>query len=265
MAMTDNTSDPTTTHATTQNENDVPCIRCGYNLRGLTAVGRCPECGEATEISMRGRNLAAADQSWIRSLVFGAALAGASPIMLMGMIFIVPRVMNDSRVAIHLSFTAVFAIGGIGLWLVSRREPHGPYFDDPRWTRRTIRAISVAAAPLGMVYGVLRLFWRSDWTVLGLSVSSLQSWCLTISLPAALIAIMLLLPRYLAVLSRRLPSRRLSRHGHLAMLGLPGVVAVIAVAALLFTRSSFRPSFMVVYCVFLAFLFLPGLYSIIWA
>src|SRR5205814_2492947 len=26
-------------------ETDVPCAQCGYNLRTLRAVGRCPECG----------------------------------------------------------------------------------------------------------------------------------------------------------------------------------------------------------------------------
>lgn len=24
---------------------DLPCVECGYNLRGLTSRGRCPECG----------------------------------------------------------------------------------------------------------------------------------------------------------------------------------------------------------------------------
>ena len=30
-------------------EKDLPCVRCGYNLRGLKPAGRCPEC--ATPVS----------------------------------------------------------------------------------------------------------------------------------------------------------------------------------------------------------------------
>ena len=30
-------------------DRDVPCPRCGYNLRGLTA-GRCPECGDHLQL-----------------------------------------------------------------------------------------------------------------------------------------------------------------------------------------------------------------------
>lgn len=28
---------------------DMPCLRCGYNLRGLKPVGQCPECGSRIE------------------------------------------------------------------------------------------------------------------------------------------------------------------------------------------------------------------------
>jgi hypothetical protein len=27
-------------------ERDLPCLKCNYNLRGLAANGRCPECGD---------------------------------------------------------------------------------------------------------------------------------------------------------------------------------------------------------------------------
>ena len=32
---------------------DVPCEECGYNLRGLTSDGRCPECGHSVDESLR--------------------------------------------------------------------------------------------------------------------------------------------------------------------------------------------------------------------
>ncbi len=33
---------------------DAPCVHCGYDLRGLPANGRCPECGTAIARSIRG-------------------------------------------------------------------------------------------------------------------------------------------------------------------------------------------------------------------
>jgi len=31
---------------------DLPCVRCGYNLRGLKAEGNCPECGASVGKSL---------------------------------------------------------------------------------------------------------------------------------------------------------------------------------------------------------------------
>lgn len=33
-------------------ESDITCVSCGYNLRSLTAEGRCPECGAPVEASL---------------------------------------------------------------------------------------------------------------------------------------------------------------------------------------------------------------------
>ncbi len=53
---------------------DILCVHCGYNLRGLTSDGRCPECGGAIVDSMRGELLRFADIEWLTRLRLGAAL-----------------------------------------------------------------------------------------------------------------------------------------------------------------------------------------------
>ena len=55
-------------------EVDTECIHCGYNLRGLTNEGRCPECGSPVDDSLRGNLLRHADPDWLDRLRFGASL-----------------------------------------------------------------------------------------------------------------------------------------------------------------------------------------------
>ncbi len=50
------------------------CKRCGYNLRTLTAEGRCPECGLEVAATLAQRYLRDADAGWLRRLSVGSAL-----------------------------------------------------------------------------------------------------------------------------------------------------------------------------------------------
>jgi hypothetical protein len=59
---------------------NVPCERCGYNLRGLTVPGRCPECGTDLEPSvqtyqLRWRELLPPDPVWAGKIRAGVMLA----------------------------------------------------------------------------------------------------------------------------------------------------------------------------------------------
>lgn len=60
--------------------DDVPCTACGYNLRGLPCVGRCPECGAGVAPSLGAHRARAAplpppDARWARQVAEGAALS----------------------------------------------------------------------------------------------------------------------------------------------------------------------------------------------
>ncbi len=56
-------------------DEDIPCISCGYNLRGLYPDGRCPECGIPIERSMREDLLKLCDPTWVDRLRSGATWA----------------------------------------------------------------------------------------------------------------------------------------------------------------------------------------------
>ena len=69
---------------------DVPCRRCGYNLRSLPADGKCPECGSAVAISIHGFYLRFAPPAWVRRVALGAKLlVGAAVTAILGWIIMI--------------------------------------------------------------------------------------------------------------------------------------------------------------------------------
>jgi hypothetical protein len=97
---------------------DVFCQQCGYNLRGLKPLGRCPECGQAIR-----RSLIETGWSWtpavvtphlykgITCLVWSMLVLSAS---LVGLIFI-PYLRITSDYSGNL-IVIVFTIGSLAAW-----------------------------------------------------------------------------------------------------------------------------------------------------
>ena len=52
-------------------DQDLSCLKCGYNVRGLLPNGVCPECGTPIGRSMYGDMLMYCDPVWVRTLVSG--------------------------------------------------------------------------------------------------------------------------------------------------------------------------------------------------
>ncbi|HLL89099.1 MAG TPA: hypothetical protein VK324_07325, partial [Tepidisphaeraceae bacterium] len=102
-------------------QSDVYCPACGYNLRGLTVVNRCPECGGAVDLSappvarvpwahwrQLGRVRAFAETVWVATFAPGQVLHDAA----------LPNRYRDGRV---FRFTAVLLAtlaASVGLWQV---------------------------------------------------------------------------------------------------------------------------------------------------
>ncbi len=55
-------------------EDDLECVHCGYNLRGLTKKHRCPECGTPAGFSVEGDLLQYAPVPWLKTLKNGLAM-----------------------------------------------------------------------------------------------------------------------------------------------------------------------------------------------
>lgn len=117
-------------------ETDLACLRCGYNLRGLTTAGACPECGLQIERTLHGRYLCYSTPEFIRSLSLGIGLLMIAMHMLLpnGLVMFVLYIAAPSdsvtplgrfayvlTYVIAISLTAVFYV--IGSWLLLEPDP----------------------------------------------------------------------------------------------------------------------------------------------
>lgn len=125
-------------------QTDVPCVRCFYNLRGLSPDGACPECGNPIGPSLDPTRLVFADPRWLRDvtraieLLYRALPALAIVLVLLAVAFW-PYVWTGQGAGVVI-FRALFSIAVtlgalavvVGCLRMTAREP----------------AASVAAAPV---------------------------------------------------------------------------------------------------------------------
>lgn len=133
---------------------EVPCRRCGYNLRGLPAAGRCPECGSAVGLSIHGDLLRFSDPDWVRKLRRGAKFIvyGVGTIFL-GMILTLVLIFSTQAPQVGMLMPVV-AIAGYslilaGTWQLTEPDPSGLGEKEYGTARKVIR--------VALVVGVLNL------------------------------------------------------------------------------------------------------------
>jgi hypothetical protein len=127
------------TEGADESGSTTPCLRCGYNLRGLRDDGRCPECGLAVARSaVSGDDLGHAPPGWLASLAWGARIVCFTmAFMILWGRLIAPLLLPTSLewdVVMSAPLAAAFAAG---VWLLSRPQPRfgasGPAW---RWSLR---------------------------------------------------------------------------------------------------------------------------------
>lgn len=67
---------------------DLPCPRCGYNLRGLYPAGTCPECALKIELALGEKFFRFASVRWLKTLLWAIGCEMAWLILLPGVLIL---------------------------------------------------------------------------------------------------------------------------------------------------------------------------------
>lgn len=105
--------------------DDIRCLQCNYDLRGLSNAGNCPECGLPIIKSIWATLLSRRDGQWLARMQGGLALI---LINVIGNIALIPL-----EVFVHSLWLQGFLLffcrpglvltGSVGVWLASSRQP----------------------------------------------------------------------------------------------------------------------------------------------
>jgi hypothetical protein len=182
--------------------HELTCARCGYLLRGLEGIGRCPECGLEIDQSLAARDLSRADPRWVTQLAGGAML-----LVITFALAIVRDAVYEAEVLVRQAgplaeFCRYAALGAewLGWWLLTTPRP-GPatMIADGRGSLRWWARMTVVAAIVVRLQSMTYFF---PW-----------SWRVSHAAEDVILAVVLvLINTHLRRLARRLPDAFLIRH-----------------------------------------------------
>jgi hypothetical protein len=125
--------------------SDLPCLDCGYNLRGLRRDGRCPECGRAVADALLGGRVRFAQPWWIDRVANGCGWLAAGLIVSL----INCEVSGAEPITFVLFDVLPLGIILLGVWRLSTPDhsalaPAG-YERARRWVRPAVGGWAAAA------------------------------------------------------------------------------------------------------------------------
>ncbi len=210
---------------------DVACVHCGYNLRGLSGDGRCPECFEKVAVSLRGNLLKYADTAWLRKLRFGATLKLWNILVGFGG-GLISGIVSSAGVPAGIVNSIGWIGAAFGLWasfVITTQEPCISFQEDPLSWRRVIRACAIAAVA-GHLFGAT--FSGGTFVEIFATVSRM------IASMAGVIVVFGEL-HYLRGFALRIPDSKLARSTRIVQWGATSLLALSTVFGLIVSAGSF--------------------------
>lgn len=145
-------------------DRDQPCMKCGYQLRGLPVAGVCPECGTPVQDSLRGLLLQYASEEYRRRMLRGLSLV-LNSIMLMVIVKVVfSRVLMAAfgqppgvALGVTIASLGVTAMSIVGYWWYTELDPGYTGVEKPKSARRVARVAVCVSAGIQAVELILQL------------------------------------------------------------------------------------------------------------
>src|SRR5687768_15684955 len=109
-------------------QHDVPCVRCGYDLRGLSDDGLCPECGAGIGDSLArfvqtraaaARPLAEMPRAWVVKLAIGCTMLALLGLAIFGVTVV--QFLFDPRW--RAAWAPINVLMVPAFWLLTADEP----------------------------------------------------------------------------------------------------------------------------------------------
>lgn len=129
-------------------DQNVPCVRCSYNLRGLRPENTCPECGTAVGRSLQGNLLRFAPPEWVETLTSGMNWIVAG--ILVGIVASFVAAATGAPSWPRLITQALAIVGVIGYWKVATPAPASSQAEPAVNARKLVRFTAVLSYVLGL-------------------------------------------------------------------------------------------------------------------
>jgi hypothetical protein len=202
-------------------DSDLPCVGCGYNLRGLAADGRCPECALPVERSRLGDRLDVSNVRWLRTTHRGLSLVqwgGAAMLASVAAVWVwsagglLLSLRGSARVTLPMMILRASAILGAlllvaGVICLTRPEPRTSATEPSLSRRRTLCGGLWAWVTVFLSMGVAVLLER-DGRILPQTLARFSAFAADV-LVVGLLLLGVFVFRLLEPLAGRIPSRPL--------------------------------------------------------
>ena len=208
--------------------NDISCRKCGYNLRGLSTAGRCPECGTPVGYSFHGDLLQFCEPSWVETLQKGAQtfVIGVVVIVLGSIVAgLIGAATGSGAVALLVGLVVLVGWGltVLGWWRMTEPDPSGMGEDQYGTSRKIIRVALIVGIVQQVLNLLTRMFGPESAVTIGLQV---------LALVAGIIGVVGFFAQltYLKKLALRIPDQALSNRANFLLYALPISYGLIILA-----------------------------------